>query len=52
MEIILKVLATRFGPLTEAVQARVRSADGTQIDAMADRMLTARTLEEVVGPLA
>ena len=51
MEIILKVLASRFGPLTEAVQARVRSADRTQIDPMADRMLTARTLEEVLGPL-
>jgi hypothetical protein len=51
VEIILKVLASRFGPLTEAVQARVRSADGTQIDAMADRMLTAQALEEVLGPL-
>ena len=51
MEIILKVLASRFGPLTEAVQARIRSADRTQIDPMADRMLTARTLEEVLGPL-
>ncbi len=50
-EIILKVLGTRFGPLTQAVQAYVRSADGAQIDAMADRMLTARTLEAVLGPL-
>jgi hypothetical protein len=51
MEIILKLLASRFGPLPEAVHARVRSADSAQIDAMADRMLTARTLEEVLGPL-
>ena len=51
LEIILKQLASRFGPLPEAVHARVRSADGAQIDTMADRMLTARTLEEVLGPL-
>jgi len=51
MEIILKLLASRFGPLTEVVHSRIRSADSAQIDAMADRMLTARTLEEVLGPL-
>jgi hypothetical protein len=51
MEIILKQLASRFGPLTEAVHARVRSADSAQIDTMVDRMLTARTLEEVLGPM-
>ena len=51
MEIILKLLASRFGPLPEAVHARVRSADGAQIDTMADRMLTAQTLEEVLGTL-
>jgi len=51
MEIILKLLASRFGPLTEAAHSRVRSADSVQINAMADRMLTARTLEEVLGPL-
>jgi hypothetical protein len=51
VEIILKQLASRFGPLPEAVHARVRSADSAQIDTMADRMLTARTLEEVLGSL-
>jgi hypothetical protein len=51
MEIILKLLSSRFGLLPEAVHARVRSADSAQIDIMADRMLTARTLEEVLGPL-
>jgi hypothetical protein len=51
MEIILKLLASRFGPLTEVVHSRIRSADSAQIDAMADRMLTARALEEVLGPL-
>jgi hypothetical protein len=49
MEIILKLLASRFGPLTEVVHARIRCADNAQIDTMADRMLTAQTLEEVLG---
>ena len=51
IEIILKMLASRFGPLTEAVHARVRSADSAQIEAIADRMLTAQALEELLGPL-
>ena len=51
MEIILKLLALRFGPLTEAVQARVRGAQDAQLDAVAERMLTAKTLEEAVSQL-
>jgi len=38
MEIILKQLTVRFGPLTEAAHSRIRNADSVQIDAMADRM--------------
>jgi hypothetical protein len=41
----------RFGPLTEAVQARVRSAQDARLDAVAERMLTAKTLEEAVCQL-
>jgi hypothetical protein len=51
IEIILKLLALRFGPLTEAVQARVRGAQDAQLDAVAERMLTAKTLEEAVSQL-
>jgi predicted transposase YdaD len=51
MELILKLLALRFGPLTEASQARVRGAQDAQLDAVAERMLTAKTLEEAVSPL-
>jgi hypothetical protein len=51
MEIILKLLALRFGPLTEAAQARVRGAQDAQLDAVAERMLTAKTLEEAVSQL-
>lgn len=51
IEIILKLLALRFGPLTEAAQARVRGAQDAQLDAVAERMLTAKTLEEAVSQL-
>jgi hypothetical protein len=51
IEIILKLLALRFGPLTEAVQVRVRGAQDAQLDAVAERMLTAKTLEEAVSQL-
>jgi Domain of unknown function (DUF4351) len=51
VEIILKLLVLRFGLLTEAVQARIRSAGEAQIDAIAERMLTAKTLEDALGPL-
>jgi hypothetical protein len=51
VEIILNQLALRFGPLTEAVQTRVRSAQDAQLDAVAERVLTAQTLEEALGPL-
>jgi hypothetical protein len=42
----------RFGLLTEAVQAHVRSAGDAQIDLMTGRMLTAQTLEDALGPLS
>ena len=49
IELILKLLALRFGPLTEAAQARVRGAQDAQLDAVAERMLTAKTLEEALN---
>jgi len=52
VEIILKQLALRFGLLTEAIQTRVRSAQDTQLDAVAERVLTAQTLEEALRPLS
>ena len=51
MELILKLLALRFGPLPDATQTRVRSAQDAQLDAVAERMLTAKTLEEAVSQL-
>ena len=52
MELVLKLLALRFGPLTEAAQARIRSAQDAHLDAVAERFLTARTLEEALSPLS
>jgi len=49
IDIILKLLALRFGPLTEAAQTRVRGAQDSQLDTLAERMLTAPTLEEALG---
>jgi predicted transposase YdaD len=51
VEIVLKLLALRFGPLPEAAQTRVRSAQEAQLDIVAERVLTAHTLEEALGPL-
>ena len=48
VEIILKLLALRFGPLTDAVQARVRSAQDAQLETVAEQMFTAKTLEEAI----
>ncbi len=52
VEIALRLLALRFGPLAEATQARVQRAKGTELDAVIDRLLTARTLEEALEPLS
>ena len=51
VEIVLRLLALRFGPLSEAVQARVHRAEEAQLDAVVERVLTAHTLEEALGSL-
>jgi hypothetical protein len=51
VEITLKLLALRFGPLPDATQTRVRSAQDAQVDAIAERLLTVQTLEEALGSL-
>jgi predicted transposase YdaD len=51
LEIVLRLLTLRFGPLTEAVQTRVRGAGDAQLDAVAERLLTVQTLEAALSPL-
>jgi hypothetical protein len=49
VEIILKQLATRYGAVSAAVEAHVRTAGNTELDRVAERVLTARTVEEALG---
>jgi hypothetical protein len=49
VEIILKQLATRYGAVSAAVEARVRAAGSTELDRVAERVLTASTVEEALG---
>jgi hypothetical protein len=46
---LLRLLERRFGPLTEATQLRVRSAEPERLLAWGERVLTAQTLDEVFG---
>ena len=48
-DIVLKLLATRFGALPPAVATHVQSANAADLDQIAQRLLTAHTLEEAVG---
>jgi len=52
VELVCKLLTTRFGPLNDAVQARIGSAQKEQIEALAERLLTAQTLEEALASLS
>jgi hypothetical protein len=49
VEIILKLLATRYGAVSEAVGAHIRTAGSTELDDIAERLLSARTVEEALG---
>ena len=52
VKVVLKLLASRFGPLSEAVQARIRTATEAQLDAVVEHVLIAQTLEEALGQLS
>jgi hypothetical protein len=51
LEMILKLLAGRFGPLSVEVQTRVRGAQPAELDGVAERMFAAQTLQEALGSL-
>lgn len=44
-----RLLALRFGPLTQDVEARIAAASITELDAIGERLLTAQTLQEALG---
>ena len=50
-QMLVALLASRFGPLTEATKTRIRGAQDAQLDAVAERVLTAKTLEDAVSQL-
>jgi hypothetical protein len=50
-EMVLKLLALRFGPVADGIQERIRVAGDAQLDTLAKELLTAHTLEEVLKPL-
>jgi predicted transposase/invertase (TIGR01784 family) len=49
-ELLIKLLGLRFGPPSAATRARVEAASPKQLDAWAERVLTAKTLDEVLAP--
>lgn len=49
VDVILRQLAARFGAVAAEAEIRVRSAAMPELHLIAERILTARTLEEVLG---
>jgi len=49
LEIVLKLLAARYGALSTAVVARVRETSAADLERIAERVLTAETLDEALS---
>jgi flagellar biosynthesis/type III secretory pathway protein FliH len=49
VELVLKLLATKYGFVPATMAARVRQASGAVVDEIAERVLTADTLREALG---
>jgi hypothetical protein len=49
VEVALALLSHRFGPIPEAIQARVSGASFLELKALLTRILDASTLEEALG---
>jgi len=47
--LLLHLLASRFGVLPQGVQERVQQADVSQLERWGERLLDARTLEDLFG---
>ncbi len=48
-DLVLKLLALRYGAVPDTTHAQVRAADNAQLDAIAERILQAKTLEEALA---
>jgi hypothetical protein len=47
--LVIRLLALRFGPLAQQVETRVAGASIAELDEIAERLLTAQTLDEAIG---
>jgi predicted transposase YdaD len=50
IEMLLKQLALRFGTVPDPIQTLIRNLQDAQLDTVAERVLTAPTLEETLAP--
>lgn len=48
--LILRLLSVRFGSLDEAVRARIAASSVVELETIGERLLTARSLRDVLGP--
>jgi hypothetical protein len=49
LNVLLRQLRARFGELPAAALARIQAADTPELEQWADRVLSAKTLAEVLG---
>jgi hypothetical protein len=47
--LVIRLLALRFGALTDAVQTQIAQSSITELDAIGERLLMAHTLQEALG---
>ena len=48
--LVSRLLELRFGPLTQQAEARIAEASVDELDEIGERLLTAQTLDEALGP--
>ena len=49
VEVILRQLSARFGELDNETSSRVKLSSMSELDAICDRLLVAKTLEQALG---
>ncbi len=50
-DLLVRLLTRRFGALPPPAAARIGAASNDELDAIGDRLLTAQSLEEALGPI-
>lgn len=48
-DLVIRLLAVRFGTLSEEIKSRIASASLDELDAIGERLLGAKTLQEALG---